>query len=102
MSIVRLAAFLFNNIPFKDNFFTRLLIFDLPPIGILNDSGIEWQRVINENGRLSILTPSILIQKEIHPMSIGDWVEKFEHQHVEKGSHIELETLKSTILNLLH
>jgi hypothetical protein len=40
-----------------------------------------------------MLTPSILLKKEIDPMSIGDFVEKTEHHIIEKGEIIELSKL---------
>jgi DNA modification methylase len=66
---------------------------DLPVINLLEESIKEWRRVIKNNGKLIILTPTILIEKQSHPMTIGDFVEKHEHEVFEGGSHIERDVL---------
>ena len=83
----------YNNLPFKNDFLDCLVIIDLPKIDILEESLKEWQRALKSNGRLTILTPTILIEKQKHPMTIGDFVEKHEHEILEGGSHIEKDFL---------
>jgi hypothetical protein len=55
----------------------------------LDDSIQEWRRVIADGGSLIIITPTILIQEEEEPLSIGDFVERYEHQVIEKGEPID-------------
>jgi DNA-binding PadR family transcriptional regulator len=83
----------YNDLPFKTGFIDRLIMIDLPVMDLLEDSVAEWQRVISDNGRVVIITPSILIEKEVHPMTIGDFVEKHEHEVHEGGSQIERSVL---------
>jgi DNA-binding PadR family transcriptional regulator len=83
----------YNDLPFKTDFIDRLIMIDLPVFDLLEESVTEWQRVISDNGRLIIITPTILIEKQIHPMTIGDFVEKHEHEVHEGGSHIERDVL---------
>jgi len=61
------------------------------------ESTQEWRRVVKEGGRLTIITPSILIQEHEEPMTIGDFVEKYEHQIIEKGSLLDPEAFMSSI-----
>jgi DNA-binding PadR family transcriptional regulator len=83
----------YDNLPFKDDFIDFIIIIGLPNKGILKESVNEWRRVLNENGKLSILTPSILVKTSQVPMTIGDFVEKHEHEIIERGQHIDPESL---------
>jgi PadR family transcriptional regulator PadR len=83
----------YNDLPLKNDFLDRLVIMDLPVMDLLEESIKEWQRAIKTNGRLTIITPTILIEKQKHPMTIGDFVEKNEHEDLEGGSHIERDVL---------
>ena len=75
--------------PIKDDFFDRIITVGVPSQESLDESVKEWRRVINEEGRLVIVTPSILVQDRDEPIDIGDFVEMYEHQVVEGGSHVE-------------
>lgn len=90
----------YNDLPFKDDFFNRLIVIGVPTPKTLVESTIEWRRVIKAGGRLTILTPSILIQEHVEPMTIGDFVEKYEHQVIEKGSLIDPEMFMSSLRNI--
>jgi PadR family transcriptional regulator PadR len=83
----------YDNLPFKDDFIDKLIIIGIPNRATLKESVNEWQRVLNENGKLSIITPSILIKTSQIPMTIGDFVEKYEHEEIEGGHRIDLESL---------
>ena len=90
----------YNDLPFKDDFFNRLIVIGVPTLETLVESTIEWGRVIKKGGRLTILTPSILIQDHEEPMTIGDFVEKYEHQVIEKGSLIDPEMFRSSLRSI--
>ncbi|MCJ7634252.1 PadR family transcriptional regulator [Candidatus Bathyarchaeota archaeon] len=90
----------YGDIPLKDDYVNLLLAIDLPNQDALKNAVKEWVRVINQKGKLAILTPTILISKFDDPMSIGDFVEKNEHEAIEKGVHIDKEQLQ-TLLNSL-
>lgn len=87
----------YNDLPFKDDFIDRLIVIGVPTPETLVESTKEWRRVIKEGGRLTIVTPTILIQKHEEPMTIGDYVEKHEHQVIEKGSLIDPELFMSSL-----
>jgi hypothetical protein len=76
------------------------LIIDLPKKEKLKESAMEWHRVVQKNGGLTILTPTILIENQEDPLTIGDFVEKHEHQIIEKGEHVDREFLLSTLKDL--
>jgi hypothetical protein len=89
----------YNDLPFKNDFLDRLVIIDLPKSDVIEASIQEWQRAIKAEGRLTILTPTILIEKQKHPLTIGDFVEKNEHEVLEGGSHIEKDILFPMLQN---
>jgi DNA-binding PadR family transcriptional regulator len=90
----------YEDIPFKNRFVDRLILIDLPSKEIIEEAAREWQRVVNEKGIISIFTPTILIQRQDDPLTIGDFVEKYEHEIIEKGEHVDREILLSTLGNL--
>jgi PadR family transcriptional regulator PadR len=90
----------YDDMPFKNGFIDRLMVVDLPNRNILDKSASEWQRVINQKGKVAIITPTILVQKHDDPLTIGDFVEKHEHQIIEKGEHVDREFLLSTLGSL--
>jgi len=90
----------YDDIPFKNGFVDRLILIDLPSKEIIGEAAKEWQRVINDKGVLSILIPTILIQRHDDPMNIGDFVEKHEHEIREKGEHVDREILLSALGSL--
>ncbi|MCJ7634064.1 PadR family transcriptional regulator [Candidatus Bathyarchaeota archaeon] len=95
----------YGDIPLKDDYVNLLLAIDLPNEDALEKALKEWFRVINQNGKLAILTPTILVSKCDDPMSIGDFVEKNEHEAIEKGVHIDkghLHTLLNSFFNVVH
>lgn len=87
----------YNDIPLKVDHLDALIIIDLPNQSILQSSVNEWSRVMKIGGVLSILTPNIMIKDEIDPISIGEFVEKAEHQIIEKGSVINFMILNQAL-----
>ncbi len=87
----------YDDMPFKNGFIDRLVVVDLLKRDILDKSVGEWQRVLNQKGMLAIITPTILIQRYEDPLTIGDFVEKHEHQIIEKGESVDREFLRSTL-----
>ena len=67
---------------------------DLPEKDILERALREWHRIITKNGKLVICTPTILVHKYEDPLTIGDFVEKYEHETIEKGEHVDRDFLQ--------
>lgn len=87
----------YEDIPLKDNHVNLLVVIDLPNEALLETALMEWHRVITHDGKLVILTPSILIQKHEDPLTIGQFIEKYEHETIEKSEHINREFLQSKL-----
>jgi DNA-binding PadR family transcriptional regulator len=88
-----------DNIPMKDEFFDLLVVVDLPRKDSLEDALREWHRILRRNGRLAVLTPTILVERIEDPMTIGDFVEKYEHETIEKGEKVDKEFLLGLLKN---
>ena len=88
-----------EEIPLKDDYLNLLVVIDIPNEDLLETALKEWHRVISHDGKLAILTPTILIQKHVDPLTIGQFIEKYEHENIEKGEHIDREILY-TMLNM--
>jgi len=83
-----------EDIPLKDDHLNLLVVIDIPNEDLLETALKEWHRVISHDGKLAILTPTILIQKHEDPLTIGQFIEKYEHETIEKGEHIDREILQ--------
>ncbi len=90
----------YHDIPLKKNFLDLLVIMDLPKKPSLKRALKEWYRVLKQNGKLGILTPTILLTKHEDPMTIGDFVEKHEHEIIEKGEKIDKDLLQAPLKNI--
>ena len=75
------------------------MVIDLPEKNLLETALSEWHRVIRQSGKLAILTPTIFIQKYEDPLTIGQFIEKYEHETIEKGEHIERDFLQAMLRN---
>jgi PadR family transcriptional regulator PadR len=85
----------FENIPFKDNYVDLLLATSIPRNEIMESAVKEWYRVINNEGKVAILSPNVLFGECDDPLRIGDFIEKWEHQIFENRATGEGKTLLS-------
>ena len=67
----------YYEIPLKDNFADNLFVIDLPPIEHLNAAITEWNRVLKDSGKLTIMTPTIFINNQMDPLSMGYFMDLF-------------------------
>jgi PadR family transcriptional regulator PadR len=86
-----------NDIPLKTDYADHMIVINLPTNEHLELALKEWHRVLKPNGKLAILTPSILLEKYDDPLTIGDFIEKHEHETIEKGEHIDKIILKEQV-----
>ena len=49
-----------------------------------------------------ILTPTVLIHKYEDPLTIGDFVEKYEHETIEEGEQTNKEFLQALLKNFFN
>jgi DNA-binding PadR family transcriptional regulator len=87
----------YNDIPFKDGFFDMVYVIGLPPWAIMEEALTELYRTLKENGKVGFLTPSVLLQDLANPITIGDYIEKHEHEDIEQGEHLDKELLTKII-----
>jgi DNA-binding PadR family transcriptional regulator len=87
----------YDSVPLRKDYLDLLVVVDLPPIDTLEEALREWRRVVKQDGRLAILAPTILMNKYKDPLTIGDFVERHEHETIEKGTQIDREYLQSLI-----
>jgi len=78
----------YNDVPLKTDYADCMIVIDLPKRKYLERALKEWHRVLKPNGKLAIFTPSILIAQYEDPLTIGDFIEKHEHETIEKGEHL--------------
>jgi DNA-binding PadR family transcriptional regulator len=90
----------YQDISLKKDFLDLLVIMDLPRKESLEAALKEWYRVLKQDGKLGILTPTILLQEQEDPMTIGDFVEKYEHETIERGEKIDMRFLHSKLKSL--
>ncbi len=69
----------YDSIPVRDKHITLLIVEGLPHEQDLVKAAEEWHRVIQENGRLVLITPTAVFSPYKDPLSIGDFIEKIEH-----------------------
>jgi len=83
----------YNNIPLKENYLDLLVVTGVPKKDSFIPALKEWHRVLKQTGRLTILTPTVFIRKYEDPLTIGDFIEKHEHQTKEKTKQISREDI---------
>jgi SAM-dependent methyltransferase len=79
----------YEDIPLKADFIDLIVVIDLPREGLLRDAVEEWNRILVPRGKLIIMTPTVLVKGSEGPLSIGDFVEKYEHEIREKGQTVD-------------
>jgi len=88
-----------DDILLKDGYADLLMIVDLPKKVVLEAAVKVWARVVGKDGRLAIMTSSILLQKYEDPLTLSDFMEKYEHEMIEEGEHIDGEQLNALLKN---
>jgi hypothetical protein len=89
----------YDNVPLRNSYLDLLIVGGVPSKDALEKCLREWQRVLEQSGTLAVSTPSVLIEKFDDPLSIGNFVEKFEHETLEKEAFLDGTLLKSALKN---
>ncbi|UCH37812.1 MAG: helix-turn-helix transcriptional regulator [Candidatus Bathyarchaeota archaeon] len=87
----------YDDIPLKTNYADCMIVIALPKDERLDSTLKEWHRVIKPNGMIAVLTPTILLEKYEDPLTIGDFIEKYEHETIEKGEHFDRAILEARV-----
>ena len=62
----------------------------------------EWRRVLKHSGRLAICVPTVFMHRYDDPLSIGSFIEKYEHKKLEEGQYMEAEEVKALLRKSFH
>jgi len=97
MDSVSLVDGTLEDIPMKDNYLDLLIVTGNIKSDCLDVCLREWQRVLGENGRLAIITPTVLLTKFDDPLDIGEFIEQREHPRLDSEEHLDFKTLSNEV-----
>lgn len=89
----------YDNVPLKDTYIDLLVIGGVPNREAFEKCLQEWGRVLRQDGTLAVSAPSVLVEKFEDPLSIGSFVERFEHEILEKDAFLDGTLVKSLLKN---
>jgi DNA-binding PadR family transcriptional regulator len=92
----------YERILLRDGYVDLAIVAETPERNRLEKSLKEWHRVLKQDGKLAIVMPTIFVRKYDDPLSIGNFIEKYEHEAVEKGDYMEADALKSLLKKLFN
>lgn len=87
----------FQTIPLKQDFADLLIAPNLSGVQNLEDAIKEWHRLLKSQGRLVFGVPSSLINDYQDPLSIGQYIEKIEHQSTHKTGQFDRQLLEEIL-----
>jgi PadR family transcriptional regulator PadR len=87
----------YDDIPLKSQYIDCIIAIGLPQPSHLTPAVTEWHRVLTPHGQLSLVTPTVLLENYDDPLTIGDFIEKHEHEIIEHGVHIDKHLLDAQI-----
>jgi PadR family transcriptional regulator PadR len=89
----------YENIPLKNSFVDLLVVIDIPQKDFLETALTEWCRVLRADGKLAILIPAIFVEEYKDPLTIGNFIEKYEHDTMKINEHTNGKYLRSSLMN---
>jgi ubiquinone/menaquinone biosynthesis C-methylase UbiE len=92
----------YDNIPLRSRYVDLVIIVGVPERNCLENSLREWGRVLKQDGALAIVTPTILVRKYDDPLSIGNFIEKYEREVSEKRDYTEARALEALLEKFFH
>lgn len=91
-----------DNIPLKDGYVDLAIVAEALEKDCLKKSLAEVHRVLKQDGTLAMIMPSILACKFDDPLSIGNFIEKYEHEASEKGEYLGAKALRALLKKLFN
>jgi PadR family transcriptional regulator PadR len=82
-----------QDIPTKSGYLDLLIVTGNIRTDCLNECMIEWRRVLTDTGMLAVVTPTALVSTYTDPLTIGDFVEQYEHPRSESHETPDIEAL---------
>ena len=89
-----------GNIPLKEGHADLEVIIYIPKKDSIRAAMGEWRRVLKEGGTLAILVPTTLVTKPSDPMTIGDFVERYEREQQEAEEYADRKTIQAMLRDL--
>ncbi|NIN51950.1 MAG: hypothetical protein GTN80_06500 [Nitrososphaeria archaeon] len=89
----------YQDIYLKNDYLCLLIIVNIPEKDFLEEAVKEWHRVLNQAGKLTIVVPTIFISKYEDPLTLGDFIEKFEHEITNEDNHFVDAKFLKTVIN---
>lgn len=89
----------YDDIPLKDSYADIILVAEMPQNNLLENALKEWCRVLKRKGKVTILVPTVLVEDYEDPLTIGDFIEKNEHEIIEKGERIDKRIFQAQLKN---
>lgn len=80
------------DLPLREGYADIAIIAYMPKGDSLQGALGEWCRVLEKDGMLAILIPTALIEDYEDPLTIGDFVEKYERENVREKEYADKET----------
>jgi DNA-binding PadR family transcriptional regulator len=87
----------YDNVPLKNSYVDLMVVVGIPQEKLLETAVKEWCRALRENGRMAILIPTVFIHKYEDPLTIGNYIEKYEHETKRKGEFIDRKFLQGVL-----
>lgn len=87
----------YDSIPLRSGFVDLEIVVGVPEKDSLQKSLKEWHRLLKHSGTLAIVTPTVLLRKYEDPLSMGNFIEKYEHEALEKGEYLEAEPFRALL-----
>jgi DNA-binding PadR family transcriptional regulator len=97
-SLIQMEGF-FSDIPLKNQYADLLFVTGVPPVNSVDKSIEEWKRCLKEDGKIAIVTPSILLEEAYHPMPIGTFIENKEHNATKRFDFPSLEEFEDKLVS---
>ena len=88
------------DVPLKDGYLDLLVVTEIPRSDLLQTAVREWHRVLNQKGTLGILAPTVTLRKYKDPLTIGDFIEKYEHETTQRGEPVDSGYLRRVLAKL--
>jgi PadR family transcriptional regulator PadR len=89
----------YSSIPLKNSYLDLLIVVGVPKKNLFKEALEEWTRLLEKNGQLIIIAPTVLIEDYEDPKTIGEFFEEFEHHESQEIEKIGIETMENELNN---
>jgi DNA-binding PadR family transcriptional regulator len=86
-----------SSIPLKDGFADLLIVLSIPKKDLLETAFRELQRVLKQSGTLALIAPTASIKKYEDPLTMGDFLEKYEYETTGVDEQLDMEFIEASL-----